>query len=77
VFDRLQKWFDWVTREREPRPPIIPEPWRIPFYFGISLLSLAALVALVWFVVIPGITAQQAGSSGSAGVSAGGAGASK
>lgn len=55
------KWFfENFGKEPEPRPPIIPKQWRIPFFVALSLASLAALAALVHYVVIPGIEAQQA-----------------
>ena len=43
----------------EPRPPIVPGPWRIPFFIAVALASLIALVALVTWVIIPGIQSQQ------------------
>ena len=55
--------FKWLIenfgKAPEPRPPIIPAPWRIPFFAAVSLLSLVALLLLVFYVVIPGIEAQQ------------------
>jgi len=53
-------WFiENFGKAPEPKPPIIPGPWRIPFFIALSLISLAALVLLVIYVVIPGIEAQQ------------------
>ena len=46
-------------KEPEPRPPIVPGPWRIPFFIGVSVLSVIALALLVTYVIIPGIRAQQ------------------
>jgi hypothetical protein len=43
----------------EPRPPIIPGPWRIPFFIAVSIASLVALVLLVMYVILPGIQVQQ------------------
>jgi hypothetical protein len=45
------------------KPPIIPGPWRIPFFVALSLVSLAVLVALVYYVVSPAIHAQQVRSA--------------
>jgi hypothetical protein len=53
------KWFlENFGKEPEPRPPIIPVAWRIPFFVALSLASLAALIVLVYFVVMPAIQAQ-------------------
>ena len=41
------------------KPPIIPGPWRIPFFVALSLVSLVVLAALVYYVVAPAIHAQQ------------------
>ncbi|NTU70895.1 MAG: hypothetical protein HGB10_03625 [Coriobacteriia bacterium] len=43
----------------EPRPPIIPKPWRMPFFVGLSLLSLLALLLVINYVVGPAVRAQQ------------------
>jgi hypothetical protein len=55
--------FSWFIenfgKEPEPKPPIIPGPWRIPFFVAVSLVSLLMLIVLVVYVVIPGIEAQQ------------------
>ena len=55
--------FKWLIenwgKEPEPRPPIIPGPWRIPFYIGLSVVSLAVLALLVYYVIMPGMRAEQ------------------
>lgn len=48
----------------EEKPPLIPAPYRIPFFITLTVVSLVALVALVWFVVMPGIQAQQSAPRG-------------
>ncbi len=53
-------WFiENFGKEPEPRPPIIPGPWRIPFFIGLSVVSLAVLAAVLYYVVIPGIQSMQ------------------
>jgi hypothetical protein len=53
-------WFAENFGKRPPeKPPIIPGPWRIPFFLALSLLSFAVLVALVVYVVAPAIQASQ------------------
>lgn len=44
----------------EPRPPLIPGPWRIPFFIALSVVSLVALLLVVNYVVVPAIQVQQA-----------------
>lgn len=54
------RWFvENFGREPEPRPPMIPGPWRIPFFIALSVLSLAVLGLLIYYVVIPGVHAVQ------------------
>lgn len=54
------RWFiENFGKRPEPRPPIIPQRWRIPFFVALSVVSAAALLALVYFVVVPGIQAQR------------------
>jgi len=43
----------------EPKPPMIPGPWRIPFFIALSVAALIALIVLTTYVIIPGIQAQQ------------------
>lgn|GEM_PF-3055415 len=62
MFRGLQHWLDTFGAPRPPRAQIIPQRWRIPFYIGLSLLSLLVLLLLVIYVVIPGIKANQAGA---------------
>jgi len=57
AFERTKHFLDTFGEPRPPRPPLIPEPYRIPFYIALAVVSLAALVALIWFVLIPGIEA--------------------
>jgi hypothetical protein len=53
-------WFlENFGKQPEPRPPIIPGPWRIPFFVALSVVSFAVLAALVYYVVIPGIESMQ------------------
>ena len=52
------------------KPPIIPGPWRIPFFVALSLVSLIVLVALVYYVVLPAIHEQQARTGAPLSVSA-------
>ncbi len=60
AFERLKHALDTFGEPRPPRPPLIPERYRIPFYLTLSLVSFLALILLVWFVLIPGIRAQSA-----------------
>lgn len=60
----IKRFFDNFGKMPPEKPPIIPKPYRIPFFLGLSLLALIGLVLVVWLVVIPGIQAQQH-SSGS------------
>lgn len=55
AFERIRHFLDTFGEPRPPRPPIIPAPYRIPFYIALSVVSLLALIALIWFVVIPGV----------------------
>ena len=55
AFERTRHFLDTFGEPRPPRPPLIPKPYRIPFYIGLAVVSFLALVALVWFVVIPGV----------------------
>lgn len=50
---------DNFGKRPEPKPPIIPGPWRIPFFIAVSVASLVALILLVNYVIIPGIRIQQ------------------
>ena len=56
----LRRFFDNFGKMPEEKPPIIPQPWRIPFFVVLSIGALVLLVLLVWLVVLPGIRAQQA-----------------
>lgn len=60
-------WFDenW-GRVPEEKPPLIPQRWRIPFFFAVALVSLLLLALLVTTVVVPGIRARQSASPASA-----------
>jgi len=60
AFERLKHFLDTFGEPRPPRPPLIPERYRVPFYLTLSLVSFVALIVLVWFVLIPGIRAQSA-----------------
>lgn len=55
----VQRFFDNLGTVPEPRPPIIPKPYRIPFFVALSVLALIALVLVVRLVVVPGIQSQQ------------------
>jgi hypothetical protein len=57
-------------KEPEPGPPLIPEPWRIPFFVAVCITSLLALALVVYFVVIPGMQAEQAAPPASVSVPA-------
>lgn len=65
AFERLKHFLDTFGEPRPPRPPLIPERYRVPFYLTLSLVSFVALIVLVWFVLIPGIRAQSEPQSGS------------
>lgn len=58
----LQRFFE-LDRVPDERPPVIPKPYRIPFFVGLSIVALLALVLVVQLVVLPGIRAQQSGSA--------------
>jgi len=60
AFERTRHFLDTFGEPRPPRPPLIPERYRVAFYLTLSLVSLLALVVLVWFVLIPGIRSQSA-----------------
>ncbi len=60
AFERIRHFLDTFGEPRPPRPPLIPERYRVPFYLALSLVSFVALIVLVWFVLIPGIHAQSA-----------------
>lgn len=63
AFERIKHFLDTFGEPRPPRPPLIPEPYRVAFYLSLSLVSFVALVVLVWFVLIPGIRAQSTSST--------------
>lgn len=65
AFERLKHALDTFGEPRPPRPPMIPERYRVPFYLTLSLVSFVALVLLVWFVLIPGIRSQSVPQTGS------------
>jgi len=71
AFERLKHFLDTFGEPRPPRPPLIPERYRVPFYLTLSLVSFIALIVLVWFVLIPGIRAQSASQTGSGPIPAG------
>ena len=64
---RLQERLNEVPPER---PPIIPKPYRMTFFVGLSVIALVVLALVVWLVVIPGIAADQAANGNSPAVSA-------
>ena len=57
----VRRFLTNLQKPPEPRdtPPLIPQRLRIPFFLGLSAVSLIILLLLVWFVVIPAIGAQQ------------------
>ena len=61
----LRHFLDTFGVPRPPRPRIIPERWRVPFYIGLSVVSLIALLILIFFVVIPGVRASQTNATSS------------
>jgi len=63
AFERTRHFLDTFGEPRPPRPPLIPQRYRVTFYLMLSLVSFIALVVLVWFVLIPGIRAQSASQS--------------
>jgi len=64
AFERTKHFLDTFGQPRPPRPQLIPERYRIPFYLTLSLVSFIALIALVWFILIPGIRAQSVPPAG-------------
>lgn len=60
----IKRFFANFGTVPEQRPPIIPKPFRIPFFIALSVLALVALLLVIWLLVLPGIRAQQ--SSGAA-----------
>lgn len=59
----LQRFFE-LDRVPDERPPIIPKPYRIPFFVAVSVVALIALVLVIQLMVLPGIRAQsQPGST--------------
>jgi len=60
LFKRFIENFGKVPEEK---PPLIPQPYRVPFFWWLALVSLVLLALLVWLVIIPGIRAQQSSSS--------------
>lgn len=59
AFERLKHFLDTFGEPRPPKPPLIPERYRVPVLVGMAVVSLVALLLLVRFVVIPGIEAQR------------------
>jgi len=56
----IERFFENFDKVPDESPPIIPKPYRIPFFVTLSVLALIALVLVVWLVVVPGIASQQA-----------------
>jgi len=48
----------------EEKPPLIPQPYRVPFFWWLALVSLVLLALLAWLVIIPGIRAQSSSTRG-------------
>ena len=63
----LRHFLDTFGVPRPPRPRIIPARWRVPFYIGLSVVSLLALLILIFYVVIPGIRASQPSATSNSG----------
>ena len=59
VLDRFQAFLDVLGEPKPEKPPIIPTRWRMPFFVGLALASLALLALFAWFVVLPAIHSQQ------------------
>ncbi len=59
VANPIRYFLENFGKQPEPRPPIIPGPWRIPFFVAVSVISLVVLFALVRWVVLPAIHEQQ------------------
>jgi hypothetical protein len=58
----LGRFTDNLREPPEEKPPLIPEPWRIPFFLGLSCVALIMLVLLVSLVVVPAVRQQNAAS---------------
>lgn len=56
----VQRFFDNFGKVPEEKPPIIPKPYRIPFFIALSVIALIALILWIQLVVVPGIRAHQA-----------------
>jgi hypothetical protein len=55
VLDSLQAAIDKAGEPKPERPPIIPARWRIPFFVGLAVVSVALLALLVHYVVVPAV----------------------
>lgn len=62
----VQRFFHNFEEVPPERPPIIPKPYRIPFFVALSVLALIALILVVRLVVVPGIAAQHGGTPSAA-----------
>jgi hypothetical protein len=56
--DGPQAFMDKVQKPKPEKPPIIPAKWRMPFFIGLVLASIAVLALFVNFVVVPAVRMQ-------------------
>jgi len=55
----LRRFIDNFGKIPPEKPPLVPQPIRIPFFIAMSIAALVLLVLLLWLVVFPAIRAQQ------------------
>jgi hypothetical protein len=55
----LKRFVDNLSSVPEEKPPVIPGPWRVPFFLGMSAVALVILALLLALVVGPAIRQQQ------------------
>ena len=56
----IKYFLDNFGKVPDAKPPLIPAPWRTPFFVALSVASLIALILVVNYVVVPAIRTQQA-----------------
>jgi hypothetical protein len=53
----LRRFIDNFGKIPPEKPPLVPQPIRIPFFVAMSVVALVLLVLLLWLVVFPAIRA--------------------
>ena len=55
----LRRFIDNFGKMPPEKPPLVPQPIRVPFFIALSVAAFILLVLLLWLVVFPAIRAQQ------------------